>query len=51
MRHGMILGTKELTKHYSFENLKRKFDENGYSVPWDETNAPQKYLDEIAESI
>jgi hypothetical protein len=40
-RTGIILNTKFLTKHYSFENQKREFIE-GKSYPWTDYTLPDK---------
>lgn len=47
-RYGQVLASKKVTKHYSFENLKRMFNRiSGKSIPWNEHNALKKYRDEL----
>lgn len=41
-RRGVILGTKERSKHYSFENHKRNFT-NGVSIAWNDATLPMKF--------
>lgn len=42
-RFGVLLASKERSKHYSFENRKRKFI-NGISEPWLDSDLPEKFL-------
>lgn len=47
---GMIIGSKNnLVKHYSFENLKRKFDrKTGFSIAWENNeDFPYKFKKEL----
>ena len=46
VRGGIILASKILTKHYSFENFKRNFT-NGKSIPWNDTTLPSKFRPKI----
>ncbi|MGQ4876228.1 MAG: DNA polymerase [Promethearchaeia archaeon] len=39
-RYGTILATKKLIKHYSFENRKRNFSNDGTSIAWENNTVP-----------
>lgn len=42
LRNGVMLATRELTKHFSHENLKRNF-KNKESIPWTNETLPEKF--------
>lgn len=46
-RGGTLIGSKELCKHYTMSNLKRKFYENGFSEAWIDSNLPKEFKKKV----